>query len=412
MFAFSTSLERKNKMLSKIQFKNIMFLLFVSHLNISNVFAMNINHYTYNDYKNNKTSKIIHKTNNDKLFLIYNKTTYMTFPCYIMNSYHENSQIICKDTKLNDIYKFTFNKSNHYSLTKQIKTQITKYNSFKLANLLFNHMDYFALFYPINDINNALKYLDKINEKSKQSLNKIYKNKAYFLTKESHSFPTYDHTPRNIAKKLKNTKTVNKSYGEQLIFNYHGLPFGYNDNMKFSDNPSNQLNSYNWYKLSNFEFIKNPREKITYQTNNYNYHIKLDNNEYEVFFIQSNEKTARFVKLKNQSQNDLFNQILLKEYDSSFLSNNYFKIKENIENKYEKTTGINLLKEIIANWRENLHFMKQLKLDSNNEQLLNKNIQDLNYMEEMNSINNNQKQNLSIIAFSGKKIKKILDSFK
>ena len=56
--------------------------------------------------------------------------------------------------------------------------------------------------------------------------------------------------------------------------------------------------------------------------------------------------------------------------------------------------------------------MKQLKLDSNNEQLLNKNIQDLNYMEEMNSINNNQKQNLSIIAFSGKKIKKILDSFK
>ena len=36
--------------------------------------------------------------------------------------------------------------------------------------------------------------------------------------------------------------------------------------------------------------------------------------------------------------------------------------------------------------------MKQLKLDSNNEQLLNKNIQDLNYMEEMNSINDNQKQ--------------------
>lgn len=375
MFTFSTLLKRKNKMLSKIQFKNIMFLLFISHLSISNVFAINNNHYIHN---------------NDKLFLIYNKTTYMTFPCYIMNSYNENSQIICKDTKLNDIYKFTFNKSNHYSLTKQIKTQITKYNSFKLANLLFNHMDYFALFYPINDINNALKYLDKINEKSKQLLNKIYKNKAYLLTKESHSFPTYDQTPRNIAKKLKNTKTVNKSYGEQLIFNYHGLPFGYNDNMTFSDNLSNQLNSYNWYKLSNFEFIKNPREKITYQTNNYNYHIKLDNNEYEVFFIQSNEKTARFVKLKNQSQNDLFNQILLKEYDSSFLSNNYFKIKANIENKYEKTTGINLLKEIIANWRENLHFMKQLKLDSNNEQLINKHIQELNSIEEIDNVNDNQ----------------------
>lgn len=139
----------------------------------------------------------------------------------------------------------------------------------------------------------------------------------------------------------------------------------------------NKDNSYNWYFPSKLKIISNKNVTSKYSSE---YLIKLDSSEYEVFYIQipmqskqSQPKTARFFKLKNQSQNDFFNKVLLKEYDASFLKKKYNMQEMLYKNIYDE----NQLRNLIKNWQEQLKIIQLLSLDSRNKQFIQNRLNEL-----------------------------------
>lgn len=98
-------------------------------------------------------------------YIIYNTSPYMTVPCYVNKL---DDKIVCKkyeelygsghtEDYLSGKYDFELNKS----FLEQIKNKRTQHNSYDLTILLLNHMDYFAMYYPISDINKAILCLDE-----------------------------------------------------------------------------------------------------------------------------------------------------------------------------------------------------------------------------------------------------------
>lgn len=99
----------------------------------------------------------------------------------------------------------------------------------------------------------------------------------------------------------------------------------------------------------------------------------MDKSEYEVFYIQDNNQTARFVKLKNLSQNDFFNKVLLNEYKLSFLMKNI----ETNRILYGENYNIKNVQSLMKNWQEQLSFTQKLSLDNKNKQFIQKQLSEL-----------------------------------
>ena len=289
-------------------------------------------------------------------YIIYNTSPYMIVPCYVNKL---DDKIVCKkyeglygsghtEDYLSGKYDFELNKS----FLEQIKNKRTQHNSYDLTILLLNHMDYFAMYYPISDVNQAILYLD---EKSKNNVVHI-RNKI--INSSFNYRRMYDKKRLELDNELQN----NKNKLIQIVNEYSGNSFMQPDAMSFQYiDFKNKDNSYNWYFPSRLKVIS---EKNVISKHTSHYFVKLDDSEYEVFYIQENNKTVRFIKLKNQSQNDFFNKVLVNEYQSSFLNKNHQEIKKQINGSYKESVGI------LRNWQTQLYFMQQLKLDNQNKQFI------------------------------------------
>ena len=305
-------------------------------------------------------------------YMVYNTSPYMTVPCYVNKL---NGKIICQkyeglwgtghtEDYLSGKYDFELNKS----FLEQIKNKRTQHNSYDLTILLLNHMDYFAMYYPISDINKAILYLD---EKSKN-------NVVHMRNKIINSSLNYRRMYDKKRLKLDNKFQNNKNKLIQMINEYSGNSFMEPTTMSFqSIDFKNKDNSYNWYFPSKLKIIS---DKNVTSKHSSGYLVKLDGSEYEVFYIQiqiqskqSQPKTARFVKLKNQSQNDFFNKVLLKEYDASFLKKQYNMQEMLYKNRYDE----NQLRNLIKDWQEQLKIIQLLSLDSRNKQFIQNRLNEL-----------------------------------
>lgn len=310
-------------------------------------------------YANGNTQK--ENTN----YFIYNKSPYMIVPCYVNRLY---DKIVCSkyeglrnsghtEDYLSGKYDFELNKS----FLDQIKNKQTRHNSYDLTILLLNHMDYFAMYYPISDINQAIFYL---NEKNKN-------NVVHIQNKIINSSLNYRRMYDKKRLELDNKIYQNKNQLIQMVNEYNGNPFMQPDTMSFqSIDFKNKGNSYNWYFPSKLKILseKNIKEKHTS-----GYFVQLDKSEYEVFYIQDNNKTARFVKLKNQNQDSYFNKVLVKEYELSFLMKNIEKDRI----LYSKNYNIKNVKNLVENWQEQLNLIQKLSLDNKNKQFIQKQLDEL-----------------------------------
>lgn len=302
-------------------------------------------------------------------YIVYNTSPYMMIPCYIDNV---NNKMICSKRSFNYGNYNNFEQTEDYiagkyvfklneSILEQIKNKVTveRNNSYDLTILLLNHMDYFITYYPISDVNQAILYLD---EKSKNNTDHI---KQTIIESSFNYLRMYDNKRLELDNKTQN----NKNQLIQMINQYSGIPFMWSNTMFFTCfDFKNKGNCYNWYLPSKLNATSD--KSITIQ-NKSGYVVKLDGSEYEVFYIQlqiqskqSTPKTARFFKLKNQSQNDFFNKVLVNEYQSSFLNKNHQEMEKQIDGIYKESF------DIIRNWKEQLYFMKQLTLDNKNKQFI------------------------------------------
>ena len=170
---------------------------------------------------------------------------------------------------------------------------------------------------------------------------------------------------------LDNKIYQNKNQLIQMVNEYNGNPFMQPDAMSFqSIDFKNKGNSYNWYFPSKLTVLSEKNIKGKHTSG---YFVQLDKSEYEVFYIQDNNKTARFVKLKNQNQDSYFNKVLVKEYELSFLM-------ENIEKDrilYSKNYNIKNVKNLVENWQEQLNLIQKLSLDNKNKQFIQKQLDEL-----------------------------------
>lgn len=311
-------------------------------------------------YANGNTQK--ENTN----YFIYNMSPYMIIPCYV-NKF--NNKIVCAkyeglrnsghtEDYLSGKYDFELNKS----FLDQIKNKRTQHNSYDLTILLLNHMDYFAMYYPISDVNQAILYL---NEKSKNNVvhiqNKIINSSLNYRR-------MYDKKRLILDNKFQN----NKNQLIQMVNEYSGNPFMQPDTMSFqSIDFKNKDNGYNWYVPSKLKVISDKKIKGKHISG---YFVKSDESEYEVFYIQENNKTVRFVKLKNQSQNNFFNKVLANEYKLSFLMKNI----ETNRILYSENYNIKNVQNLVKNWQEQLNFIQKLSLDNKNKQFIQKQLSELN----------------------------------
>ena len=309
-------------------------------------------------YANNDTIK----QNN---YFIYNTSPYMIIPCYVNKL---DDKIVCQ--KYEGLYKSGFTDdymSGKYDFKlnepflKQIKNKRTQNNSYDLTILLLNHMDYFTMYYPISDVNQAILYLD---EKSKN-------NVVHIQNKIINSSLNYRRMYDKKRLELDNKIYQNKNQLIQMVNEYNGNPFMQPDAMSFqSIDFKNKGNSYNWYFPSKLTVLSEKNIKGKHTSG---YFVQLDKSEYEVFYIQDNNKTARFVKLKNQNQDSYFNKVLVKEYELSFLM-------ENIEKDrilYSKNYNIKNVKNLVENWQEQLNLIQKLSLDNKNKQFIQKQLDEL-----------------------------------